>query len=432
MKDSVRIEVKLRVWLIPILVGISLILGSIFRYKGWWIILLALGLAWVFSIYAVHHLKQSLIIQREMRFGWAKVGDVLEERILIENAGPMPATWVEIEDHTSIPGHQRGIGTSVSAYGNTSWRTRHVCTRRGLYRLGPTTLHTSDLFNFYQVTFHDPTEADILITPPVVPLPQIEVASGGQTGDGRLSRGTLEQSIAVSTVRDYQPLDPFHHIHWPISAKRNALTTRVFENTPTSNWWIIQDMNKDVQVGDTENNSLELGIILSASLANKGIQSNKAVGFIANNRQRTWIPPRHTSDQTAKLLHTLALSEAGHIPLNTLLQKSRNSFRQAASLIIITPDISWAWWEALLWLRAKGMIPTVLLIDPHSFGNDGDVRVLFRQLRNEGIRSYIITADMFEKQIKVKERPLWEWRVFGTGYAVPVKKPKDMAWKRIK
>jgi len=432
MKESLRIKVKLRVWLIPVLVGISLILGLIFRYKGWWMIVLSFGLAWAFSIYAVRHLKQSLTVQRQMRFGWAKVGDVLEERILIENSGPMPAAWIEIEDHTSIPGHQRGIGTSVSAYGNTSWRTKYVCTRRGLYRLGPTTLHTSDLFNFYQLTIHDPSEADILITPPVVPLPQIDVASGGQTGDGRMARGTLEQSIAVSTVRDYQPLDPYHHIHWLTSAKRNTLTTRVFENTPTGNWWIIQDMNQDVQVGNVENNSLELGIILSASLANKGIQSNKSVGFIANNRQNSWMHPQHTSDQTAKILHALALSEAGHIPLNTLLQKTRMIFRQTASLIIITPDISLAWWESLLWLRAKGMIPTVLLIDPQSFGNAGNAQELFRQLRNEGIRSYIITSDMFEEHIKVEERPLWEWRVFGTGYAVPVKKPKDMAWKRIK
>lgn len=431
MKKEIQVKLSLRIWFLPFLLGLIFFLALIFPYKGWWMVFLALGLALTFGFYSASHLKNDLEIHREMRYGWAKVGDVLEERVHVSNHGPIPSTWLEIVDHTNIPGHPSAVGTNVEAHGQTTWRTRHVCSRRGLFRIGPTTVKTSDLFGLYQLSIHDPSEVNILITPPVVPLPHIEVASGGRAGDGKLAKGIIEQSVVVSTIRDYQPQDPLHHIHWPLTAKHGVLTTQVFENTPTGNWWIIQDMNKDVQMGDETNNSLEVGIILAASLAHKGIQSGKSVGFIANNQNHSWIMAQHTSDQSMKILHALALSEAGEISLDDLLTKSRNSFHQAASLVIITPDLSLSWWKSLLWLKAKGMIPTILLLDPSSFDSSSSIKEALNKFRNAGIQAYAIQADMFADQIKVEEEPLWEWRVFGTGQAIPVKKPKDQDWKRI-
>ncbi|MFU8827376.1 MAG: DUF58 domain-containing protein [Brevefilum sp.] len=431
MRSASQAKITLRLWVIPVLVGLVFILGLIFPFKAWWIVFIALGLVLLFSSYSIYHLKNDLHIQRQVRYGWAKVGDRLEGRIKVTNAGIIPAFWIEIEDHTDIPGHQKAIGTSVGANNQNSWQKSLVCTQRGLFRLGPTTLHTSDLFGLFSLTIHDPTAAHILITPPILPLPHIQVASGGRAGDGRYSKGTLEPSVAVSTVREYQPQDPLHHIHWPLSAKHNQLTTRVFENTPTGNWWIIQDMNADFQVGEGINNSLEVGIILAASLANQGAREGKAVGLITNDHQNTWIDAHYASDQTMKILRALALAKAGNQPLSQLLRKSRQSLKQAASLIIITPDISADWWDPLLWLKAKGLVPTLLVLDPSSFGGQGSASALIKRLQNAGITAYAIPAEMFADQLDIKENPLWEWRVFGTGYAVPIKKPQDISWKSL-
>jgi uncharacterized protein (DUF58 family) len=431
MKQPAQVRILLHVWIIPPLLALVFLLAIIFPFKAWWTILIALGLLFAFSGYSIYHLKHDLHIQRQVRYGWAKVGDVLEHRIKITNSGIIPAFWIEIEDHTNIPGHQKAIGMSVEANNHNTWQKSLLCTRRGLYRLGPTTIHTSDLFGLFELSIHDPTAANILITPPILSLPHIEVASGGRAGDGRVRQGTIEQSVIVSTIRDYQPQDPVHLIHWPLSVKHQQLTTRVFENTPTGNWWIIQDMNTSVQVGDKNNNSLEVGIILSASLANKGIQNGKAVGLIANDHQNTWINAQHTSDQSMKILRSLAVAQPGNMPLADLLRKSRASLKQTASLIIITPDVSPEWWEPLIWLKAKGLIPTLLVLDPASFGAQGNANQLIIRLQNAGIPGYAIRAEMFADQLEIKENPLWEWRVFGTGYAVPVKKPQDTSWKSL-
>jgi uncharacterized protein (DUF58 family) len=431
VKKVVKVSVTRTFWIILGAMIVTVLLAILFPYEVWWMVLLAFGLVFALSGYSAYHLKNDLHIQRQMRYGWAKVGDVLEGRIQVRNSGPIPAHWIEIEDLTDIPDQRKAIATSVGADNHTIWEARYVCTRRGLYRLGPTTVHTSDLFGIFKVSIHDAAEASLLITPPIMPLPNIEVASGGRSGDGRFSKGVLEQSVAVSTVRDFHPEDPLHHIHWPLTAKHNQLTTRIFENTPTGNWWIIQDMNESVQVGDPINNSLEVGVILSASLANEGLRRGKGVGFIANDQQHAWISPDHASDQSIKILRTLALSQAGNLPLDHLLQKSRPLFHQTASLVIITPDVRPDWWDSLLWFKSKGMIPTILLIDPSSFGGEGDPHTLLRRLQNAGITSYVIQAEMFADQLEVEQEPLWEWRVFGTGYAVPIKKPADLAWKSL-
>lgn len=432
MKEKLEVNLHLRIWLLPVILGVLLLLSIVFPFRGWWILLLALGLAFLFSTISIQVLKNNLVVFRELRHDWAQVGDVIEERIIVQNNSAMPTIGLEIVDKTNIPGIKGSAGTSISPNKNFIWQNRNVCTRRGLYRIGPTTIHTSDLFGIYQLSIHDPSTANILITPPVIPLPQIQVASGGRTGDGRMSRGFIEQSVAVNATRDYQPTDPYHHIHWPTTAKFGELRTKVFEQTPTSNWWIIQDMFETVQCGDKNNNTLEAGIILSASLANKGLQQGKAVGLITNDRQRTWIAPQYANDQSMKILRALALSEPGDISLKSLLEKMSGAIKQRASVIIITPDISMDWWEPLLWLITRGLIPTILLMDPNSFQAEGNSRAALNKLVNAGIQAYLIKSTMFADQLDVKETPLWEWRVFGTGQAIPVKKPKDLTWKRLK
>ncbi len=431
MRSKSKTKIQMKLWIIPGLILLLVMLELFFPYKGWWVLLIAFSLMLTYSILTIRANQKHLSISRQTRFSWARVGDILEERIRIENDQLFGVPWLQIIDHTNIPGIQKSIGTSVNGKSTTLWRTKKHCTRRGLYQLGPTTIRTSDIFGVFSLEIHDPASSQILITPPVIPLPQITVSSGGQTGDGKKVQGILEQSVMVRSIRDYLPNDPLNHIHWPITAKRGKLTTRTFENTPTGNWWILQDMNTNVQFGSEQNNTLEVGIILAASLANKGLKSGKAVGFIANNQQKSWLPPQAHGDQNMKILKTLALSKSGTMSLKELLVRARSSFHQPASLIIITSDISQTWLEPLLWLKKKGLIPTLIMLDPRDFGGKSDPQPLLMQLRNNGIQARLINASLFEDQLNVTETPLWEWRVFGTGYAIPIKKPENTHWKTL-
>jgi hypothetical protein len=100
-------------------------------------------------------------------------------------------------------------------------------------------------------------------------------------------------------------------------------------------------------------------------------------------------------------------------------------------VIIITPDISMDWWDSLIWLKAKGLIPTLLVFDPISYGAEGSSEIVLKQLVKANIQAYAIKSEMFKEHTEVKEEPLWEWRISGTGRAIPIKKPEDLSWKRL-
>lgn len=95
MMKTTQVSLSLRLWIIPGVLVVVFVLAFVFPYEAWWTILIALGLVLTLSAYSIYHLQNDLQIKRQMRYGWAKVGDVLEERILVRNSGPIPAYWID-------------------------------------------------------------------------------------------------------------------------------------------------------------------------------------------------------------------------------------------------------------------------------------------------------------------------------------------------
>ncbi|HMQ54949.1 MAG TPA: hypothetical protein PKD98_22910, partial [Anaerolineae bacterium] len=133
-------RLKLNSRLLPGLVILLLVMQLAFPYKGWTILLVGLGSVWGLGYLWARQLARHLSFQREIRFGWAHVGDRLEERFTLTNNGLVPAVWVEVIDETRMPGYSASRVTGVGGHSQNRWTTAGVCTQRGLFTLGPTTL----------------------------------------------------------------------------------------------------------------------------------------------------------------------------------------------------------------------------------------------------------------------------------------------------
>jgi uncharacterized protein (DUF58 family) len=302
-----------------------------------------------------------------------------------------------------------------------------------LYTLGPTILRSGDPLGFYQVELHQSETAVLLVLPPVLPLPSIEIAAGGQVGESRRTRrSALETTVSVDTVREYIPGDSQKSIHWPTSARRGSLYVRQFEHNPSSDWWIFLDLEAAVQVGQGSRSTEEHGVILAASLADRGLRQGRAVGVVAAGKELLWIPPRHSPGQLMEILRALALVTSGQHSLADLLRSSQRSLQRGASLVLITPDVRGRWTEPLLRLSESEVTPTVLLLDPTSFGGEGSSAPSAALLENLGIAHTIIRSDLLDQpDIHPESQERWEWRITGSGRAVPVRRPKDMSWRRL-
>lgn len=426
-------QLKLNSRLIPVLITLLLLMQLAFPYRGWVILLVGLGGLWFISYLWARTLARHLTLQREMRFGWAHVGDQLEERFTLTNSGLLPAVWVEIIDDTNMPDYSTSRVTGVDARSRNRWITQGACTRRGIFTLGPTTVRTGDPFSLYTVTLAQSRSTTLTVTPPVVPLPTIEIAPGGRVGEGRSRPHPFERTVSSTGVRQYVPGDSLNAVHWPTSARQGQLYVRQFDSTPAGDWWIFLDMDQQVQHGRGYAATEEHAIILAASLADRGIRAGKGVGLVAHGQHLIWLPPDHSDSQRHQIMRDLAQIHPGPTPLTALLTRTRPIAGRAACLILITANAAGNWVESLLPLRRRGVIPTVMLLDPVSFGGQQSTAPLERQLAQLGIAHTLITRELLDRpEARPGQQGSWEWHISPSGRAIPVKQPQDLSWKMLK
>jgi len=428
----VKATLRLNTRILPLLVLILLVMQLIDPSRVWTILLVGLGGLWLVSYIWARGLAGGLSLLREMRYGWVQVGDALEERFTLRNKSWLPATWVEIEDHSSLPGYDASLATGVDGSGTNQWRKKGTCSRRGLYQLGDTSLRTSDPFGIYAVTLNDPAKATLMVMPPVLLLPELEIIPGGYSGEGRPLPDAPERTVDASSVREYAPGDSLRLMHWKTTARHDKPFVRLFDGTPASDWWILLDLQASSQVGSGGDSTDENGIILAASLADRGLRAYRGVGLVVNGRTLDWLPPRTGSGQRWEILRRLALAAPGETSLGEVLEHIRPNLGRNASLLIVTPTKRTDWFIALPHLMRSGIRPTVFLLDLNSFDSRYDNVGVAAELQRMHIPCHLLSRELFERpEAQPGTRGQWEWRVSAFGKAIPVRAPEDHHWRRL-
>jgi len=423
-------SIRLKSPIIPIIVFILFGVQLFFPNKGWMILLSGFGGMWLISFIWARTLKGGLRINRDMSFGWKQVGDRLRERVLLENNSWIPGLWVHVDDHSDMRDYEISSITDVQGWRYRNWHTQGICYQRGLFTLGPVTLKSEDPFGIYQVSVDYRESVNMMVVPPVVSLPEIDIASGGRVGEGRSSNKGLKQTVSTIGVREYVPGDSLRWMHWPTIARTGKLFVHLFDNEPTSDWWVLLDMDESVQVGSGPRSTEEHGVMLAASLVNRGIQMGKHVGLITHGNQLIWHKPELGDAHLWSVLRSLATIRPGGPPLDQILNKLKSSLGRNSSLIIITPNITPGWTSALDLLKRLGIIPTVLLLDPVSFDGEGNIEGIRSRLRKMGVTHHILSADLLDRPQKQAKKE-WEW-LTSTGPSGEIMDPWDIRWQSIK
>lgn len=401
----VMTSLRLRARIVPVLVAILVVIEILGLYRGWRVLLVGLGLAWLIGYLWARSLVGGLRLMRELRFGWVQVGDRLIERMTLRNEGRFPALWVEFRDHSSLPDHAIGRSLSVGGGNSVRWYNDTACSIRGLFNLGPVTIQAGDPFGFYDVELTYPTSVPVLVLPQVVPLPTIPLAKGGRAEEGQVAQKAIERTVSAASVREYLAGDYHRWIHWPTTARRNDLFVRVFDAAPAGDLWIVLDMCEEVHVGVGEQSTQEHAVVLAASLADRGLRRGRPVGLVSADDELVWKTPRGGEFQRWGILHSLALVSIGKRRLADLLLSLAFAFGHDSSLVVLTPDTDPSWVEALASLTRTGTSATVMMLEPQSFGGQGDVDRVRSALVELGVDSHLVTRDLLEGDTDFADTP---------------------------
>ena len=280
-------------------------------------------------------------------------------RLEIQNRKLLPVSWLRVQDpwpravgpkdeSLLAPTHIKDQGMLTNVF-SLRWfeRARRTYTlmfrKRGVYQVGPASMHSGDLFGMYADKREMESVAYLTVFPKLLSLRELDIPAEDPFGDRRSRRRIFEDPNRPMGVREYHPEDEFRRVHWPATARTGELQVKVYQ--PTSAQVVVICLNVSTFSRHWEGTNpllLEHLVQAAATMINQGVDDGYAVGLIsngclANADQPFRIPPGRSPNQLGHLLEALA----GVTPVVTakferylLREISRIPF--GATLVIVT------------------------------------------------------------------------------------------------
>jgi uncharacterized protein (DUF58 family) len=429
----IRRSIQIRSWLPLVLVVFLFVLQIFSPARAILFVLIALGSVLVMSYLWARMLSRGVSIQRLRRYGWAQVGDVIQERWIMHNDAWVPLLWAEVREHSDLVGYDATRAVGMGPRSSQQWTTQGVCRMRGVFTLGPLVATTGDPFGLFEVQLLDAHTDTFVVYPQVVSLPDLLEERGLDRGSGRASVRSLAFTPNASSIRPYVAGDALKRIHWRSTARRSMpgaenLLVKVYDREPSGDLWIVLDMQQDAHVGHGAESTEEYAVTLAASLAGQMLQANRAVGLITHTSKPILISPRKGHDQLWELLRVLApVYATSPVGLHDLLLLAMPVLNRNTSVAVITPSTDPGWIDGLGMLLTRGIVPTALLLDGASFGDGRAIGGVQGALADLGVPSHVIGKTLgLRPQVRPNQSP--EYRVLGTGRVVVVNPRGQAEW----
>ena len=333
------------------------------------------------------HSLRGIRLHRRTRARRAQVGKVFLESFSMSRTGLMPRLWLEVRDHSTLPGHRAGfVVPALAGKSDYRWDARTTCVARGEFRLGPLTIISGDPFGFFRTPRQLGATERLIVYPMTVDIAKVQLPTGIYAGGDAQRQLTHEITTNASSIREYVPGDSISRIHWRSTARTGNLMVKEFEIDPLVDIWLFCDFSAASLVEDPAlrraaggghvipdrfripPSTEEYGVIVAASLAKHFIESERVVGYAAYAPYRQFIQPDRGNRQLLRILGALAIARgtATH-SLKETLSLETQQFTRGTTLMIITASLDPEWIVAAQVLMRRGVKPICVYVDPQSF-----------------------------------------------------------------
>ncbi|MCY4069956.1 MAG: DUF58 domain-containing protein [Chloroflexi bacterium] len=337
---------------------------------------------------------RGIALQRTTRTRRSQVGRMFRESFSVRKTGILPKLWLEIHDHSNLPGHHAShVVPSLLGGKEYRWDVETICAVRGEFQLGPLTVISSDPFGFFRSPRRVSATEKLIVYPMTVDLKKVVLPIGFLSGGDAQRQLTHEITTNASSIRDYVPGDSMNRIHWRSTARTGNIMVKEFELDPLVDIWLFSDFSSDslYEAGELRRGTQgvwgryrippsteEYGVVIAASLAKYFIESERVVGYAAYTPFRQVFQPDRGNRQLTRIFQALAVahSTSSHT-LRQMLSLETPHFTRGTTLMIITSSLDEEWIaEAQIMIR-RGVRPICVFIDPQTFDprqDSGEIR----------------------------------------------------------
>ena len=296
-----------------------------------------------------------------------RVGDSLRVTYTLRNAGTLPKLWLEVHNPTNLPSGLAGRALSLGPHAERSWIVKTPLTRRGHFRIEPLQIRTGDPFGLFEASAAVGQGLSLVVYPRIERLPLWRLPAANIEGSHAAPERTLQTTPLATTVRPYAPGDSFNRIHWKSTARHGEIQVKEFDLEQTSDAWIFLDLDRRVQAGRGDESSVEIAVRAAASVADRALLENRAVGMTTSGHRTAVLPADRGGRQHLKMMQLLAAVEGdGATSLAETLVSGLSRLRRGMTAVIVTASLDRAWVRPLASLRSRGVACVVVVVDARS------------------------------------------------------------------
>jgi hypothetical protein len=191
--------------------------------------------------------RRRFIVTEQLEPNVIAKGEAAQLVIIVTNLSFMPAASVRVR----FKANSAAVVTDIADQYLTVWPFKSVETifnvsakYRGHYEIGISSITLYDFLGIFRFQQAHDQSLELTVTPRVIDVDPLPL-SVAQSGIEDAKNFTFEEDYAViSDLRKYQPTDGYKKIHWKISAKKNELISKNYQNTKRQTAAFIIDNSK--------------------------------------------------------------------------------------------------------------------------------------------------------------------------------------------
>lgn len=321
------------------------------------------------------HGFESLKIYREVSSSKIFEDESFKISIVIENNKKLPISFLSVTEN--IPegivynGEKNDFKDGqflkhISTYSIGGYkrkvRTYTLKGKRGTYLIKNMNVKIGDFFglNVNSKEFEDYIE--VLVYPKIIPIGRFNFDITNFNGDSTVRRWLQKDPLYIKGIREYNVEDRMKDIHWKSSLKMNKLMVKEYDFTSERELIII--FNSQCSKRHWENiqkDTIECGIKILASLANKAIKEGVPTGVWTNSRIMSYVDDYYSKikPELNNLKRIMEISARIDYTIKTefsqYLEENIKNFRNNCTYVIISAYIDEKSSSILYKLSKKGI-----------------------------------------------------------------------------
>jgi len=231
-------------WMLYLIMAFLLVVAMLSGGKTLYYFLFSASLIWLGKVFILRHSERNLFIRYYTSDNIIQSGESINIEYKISNTSLIPILHAVIDFKLDKKLDTESSLKEIAYFGNfdrLNFSKDIVCKYRGYYKVGQVTVEIYDPLMLDKRIINFNKEIDITVYPKVVQLRQKILQTKDLYGTLKSNARTMEDHTNLINIRPYVAGDQLKNIHWKLSAKRDDLQTKEFEQTVSTKLLILVD-----------------------------------------------------------------------------------------------------------------------------------------------------------------------------------------------